>query len=96
MNTIQNTLMSDFPKIQCPFVRKTYKVDHDQWKQYGRQLQLREPEVYLVTDEVNVGYEWVFDDPDTIAVKDGLSSMAKLRRDMFDWYYSSKIMICRD
>ena len=25
-------LMTDFPKIECPFVRKTYGVDYDLWK----------------------------------------------------------------
>jgi hypothetical protein len=46
-------MMSDFPKIECPFVRKLYNED----------------ELYLVTNEINPGYEWVFDDPDTIAVE---------------------------
>jgi len=63
------TLLSDFPKIQCPFVRKIYQVNKDDYKKYGRQLQLREPEVYLVTDEINPEYEWVFNDPDTIAIE---------------------------
>lgn len=61
--------LTDFPKIECPFVRKTYKVNADNFKKYGRRLQLRAPEVYLVTDEINPGFEWVFDDPDTIAVE---------------------------
>lgn len=61
--------LSDFPKIECPFVRKTYKVDSDDFKKYGSKLQLRSAEVYLVTDEINPGFEWVIDDPDTIAVE---------------------------
>lgn len=61
--------LSDFPKIECPFVRKTYKVNADDFKKHGRRLQLRTPEVYLVTDEINPGFEWVFDDPDTVAVE---------------------------
>lgn len=44
-------LLSDFPKIQCPFIRKEIKGH------------------YLVVDEINPGFEWVFDDPDTIAVE---------------------------
>lgn len=61
--------LTDFPKIECPFVRKTYKVNKDDFKKYGSKLQLRNPEVYLVTAEINPGYEWVLDDPDTIAVE---------------------------
>ena len=61
--------LSDFPKLHCPFVRRTYEVDKDDWRKHGRELQLRKPEVYLVTPEINPGYEWVFDDPDTIAVE---------------------------
>jgi len=61
--------LSDFPKVECPFIRKTFNINKDDFKQHGRQLQLRTPEVYLVTDEINPGFEWVFDDPDTIAVE---------------------------
>jgi len=60
-------ILPNFPKIECPFVRKTFKVDKEDWKKYGRELQLRAPEVYLVVDEVNPGYEWVFEDKDVIA-----------------------------
>jgi hypothetical protein len=62
-------LMTDFPKVSCPYVRKVYPVDHAQWKKIGPRLGLKRPEVYLVTEEVNQGYEWVFDDDDTIAVE---------------------------
>ena len=58
--------LTDFPKIECPFIRKTYKINADDFKKHGRKLQLRDPEVYLATDEVNPGFEWVFDDPDTM------------------------------
>jgi hypothetical protein len=61
--------LTDYPKLHCPFVRKTYEVNQDDWRKHGRKLQLRKPEVYLVTPEINPGYEWVFDDPDTIAVE---------------------------
>ena len=60
--------LSNFPKIECPFVRNKYKVNADDWRKHGKKLQLRMPEVYLVTTEVNPGYEWVFED-DTIAVE---------------------------
>lgn len=66
---MEQTPLSDFPKIQCPFIRQTFKVDRSQWKRHRSRLQLREPEVYLAVDRVNPGYEWVFDDPDTIAVE---------------------------
>jgi len=61
--------LTDFPKLECPFVRKTFKVNKNDFKEYGRQFQLRTPEVYLVTDEVAPGFEWVLDDPDTIAIE---------------------------
>jgi hypothetical protein len=61
--------LSNFPKIECPFIRKSYKVNEDDWRKYGKQLQLREPKVYLVTPEKNEEYNWVFDDPATIAVE---------------------------
>ena len=62
-------MIPNFPKLECPFVRKNYKVDIEDFKKYGHELQLREPKVYLVTPEVNPGYEWVFDDPNTFAVE---------------------------
>jgi len=65
---MQNTL-SDFPKLHCPFIRQTFKVNYDDWKMHGSEFQLREPEAYLVVNRVNPGYEWVFDDPETIAVE---------------------------
>ena len=61
--------MSDFPKIECPYIRKDFAVDKEQWKKFGSKLQLREPKAYLVTDNVNPGYEWVFEDSETIAIE---------------------------
>lgn len=60
--------LGNFPKIECPFVRNKYKVNRDDWRKHGKRLQLRMPEVYLVTPEVNPEYEWVFEDA-TIAVE---------------------------
>ena len=37
--------LSDFPKLECPFVRKIFQVDKDDWRKKGRPLGLREPEV---------------------------------------------------
>ena len=45
-------LMTNFPKVHCPFIRQRITKKR-----------------YLVTEEVNPGYEWVFDDPDTFAVE---------------------------
>lgn len=59
--------LTNFPKIECPFIRKTYKVNEEDWKKWGSKLQLRTPEVRLVTSEINPDCEWVFEDPDTIA-----------------------------
>lgn len=70
MNAIDPApVMSDFPKLQCPFIRQTFKVNVEQWKAHGSSLNLREPVVYLAVNRVNPGYEWVFEDPDTIAVE---------------------------
>ena len=62
-------MLSNFPKIECPFVRKNFAVDKDDFKEHGRRLQLRSPMAYLVTPEINPGFEWVLDDPDTIAIE---------------------------
>lgn len=62
-------ILADFPKIHCPFIRKTYPVNVEDFNKHGHQLKLRTPEVYLATNEISPGYEWVLDDPDTIAVE---------------------------
>jgi len=62
-------MLTNFPKIQCPFVRREYDIDRDDWEKYGRQLQLRRPVVYLATTEITPGYEWVIEDPKTFAVE---------------------------
>jgi hypothetical protein len=61
--------LTDFPKVHCPFERRLYKVDKEEWKAHGSKLKLKHPQVYLVTKKINPGYEWVFDDPATIAVE---------------------------
>jgi len=62
-------VLTDFPKIHCPFIRQTFEVDRAGWKKHGSRLGLKKPEAYLVVDRINPGYEWVFEDPDTIAVE---------------------------
>lgn len=64
-----STPLTDFPKLFCPFLRQTFKVNPEHWKKFGSPLGLRVPEVYLVVNRVNPGFEWVFDDVDTFAVE---------------------------
>lgn len=61
--------LTDFPKIYCPFIRQTFKVSPEKWKKCGSRFGLRAPEVYLVVNRINPGYEWVFDDNETFAVE---------------------------
>lgn len=62
-------ILTDFPKIQCPFIRQTFPVDKAHFKQWGSRYGLCVPEVYLAVDRVNPGFEWVFSGEDTIAVE---------------------------
>ncbi len=71
--------MTDFPKIYCPFIRQTFKVDKEGFKMHGSRHKLREPHAYLVVNRVNPGYEWVFDDPDTFAVEKLDGTNVKIR-----------------
>ena len=61
--------LTNFPKLHCPFIRKIFRVHEGDWGVHGSALQLRTPEVYLVVDKVNQGYDWVFKDENTIAVE---------------------------
>jgi hypothetical protein len=61
--------LPNFPKIECPLIRKQYAVNLEDFKRVGRFYNLRTPRVYLAVDQINPGYEWVFDDPDTFAVE---------------------------
>lgn len=61
-------LLSDYPKLESPYIRKLYQVDVKSWKSHGKSL-MRGPELYLATNEVDQKYSWVFDDPDTVAVE---------------------------
>lgn len=72
-------ILTDFPKIECPFLRQTFSVNKDQFTQSGSRHGLRAPEVYLAVDRVNPGFEWVFDDPDTIAVEKLNGTNIKIR-----------------
>lgn len=62
-------MLTNFPKIKCPFIRKTFKVNREDWKKHGRKLQMRTPNVYLVVNEINPGYEWVFESENVIAIE---------------------------
>ncbi len=72
-------LMSDFPKLHCPFIRQTFKTSKKDWKEHGSKLKMRKAEVYLVVDRVNPGYEWVFEDAETFAVEKLDGSNVKVR-----------------
>lgn len=74
-----NNILTDFPKIHCPFVRQTFPIKQEHFKAHGNSLMLRNPEVYLVVDRVNPGYEWVFDDPETFAVEKLNGTSIKLK-----------------
>jgi len=63
------TRFPDFPKLECPYIRKNFTVDSEYFKMYGSKYNMRSPQVYLCVDEVNPGYEWVFEDEDTIAIE---------------------------
>jgi len=71
--------LSNYPKIYCPFIRKDFDVNEDQWEKFGLKFQLRTSKAYLVVDEVNPGYEWVFEDKDTFAVEKLDGTNIKLR-----------------
>ncbi|MEI8243540.1 MAG: hypothetical protein WCI17_09765 [bacterium] len=62
-------ILTDFTKLHCPFIRQTFRVNPEDFRKRGREFQLRGPEVYLAVERVNPGYEWVFEDPDTVAVE---------------------------
>ena len=65
---MNDIVLTDFPKVHCPFVRKAFPIEQSDFKTYGKEFNLRKPEVYLVMNEVTPGYDWVFDD-DTFAVE---------------------------
>ncbi len=67
--TVATQKLTDYPKLECPFARRIHAVDKDGWQKHGKQMGLKNPEVYLVDDEIRPGYEWVFEDPDTIAIE---------------------------
>lgn len=60
-------VIPNFPKIDCPFIRREFAVDENMWKKYGSSYQLRRPVAYLVVNEINPGYEWVFEYDDVVA-----------------------------
>jgi len=62
-------MLTDYPKLHCPFIRKEFDVNKHHWQELGNKYGLRKPIAYLVIDQINPGFEWVFDDPDTFAVE---------------------------
>lgn len=57
-------LYPDFPKLLCPFERKTFKVDVQDFRRHGPKLGLRAPEVRLAMPFPNTERDmmWVFGD----------------------------------
>ena len=62
-------MLTDFPKIYCPFIRQTYKVNYEDFEKHGSKYNLRNPRAYLVINKINPGYEWVLEDEATIAIE---------------------------
>lgn len=62
-------MLTDFPKLHCPFVRKTFTLSDEVFQNHRRTYNLRSPDLYLVVDEVNPDYEWVFNDEDTFCTE---------------------------
>jgi len=84
--------LTDFPKLESPFIRKEYKVSEETWRKHGKRYQLRGPDVYLVTDEIDPKYSWVFDDPTTIAVEklDGSNTKLLVKDGRLESLYNRK------
>jgi hypothetical protein len=61
--------LPDFEKIESPFVRKNRLLTLDSFSDLKRRYNLRSRNLYLVQDIVMPGYEWVFDDPGTVATE---------------------------
>lgn len=85
----------DFPKIHCPFIRNDYHINKDDYKKYGRKYQLRTPYIRLVENKINEGYEWVFDDHNTIAVEklDGTNVSLLIENEHITWVQNRKNVI---
>ena len=65
-------MLTNFPKLHSPFVRRLFKVDKEVLNKFLSSRNLRpsnDGHLYLVVNEVNPGYEWVFEDKETIAVE---------------------------
>ena len=63
------TKLSEYPKLYCPFVRKSYPISKEHLQKYGKKLGLKKPSVYLATNEIDPRYAWVFEDPETFATE---------------------------
>lgn len=88
-------MLTDFPKIHCPFIRQDFGVGVEDFKRIGNKYKLRSPKVYLVINEVNPGYEWVFEDPSVIAVEklDGSNVKVKMNRGKLEAVQNRKNVI---
>ena len=42
MSAMSEPILSDFPKLHCPFIRQTFPVNREQWSRHGSRLGLRQ------------------------------------------------------
>ena len=73
--------LSNFPKLECPFKRQYFECNLDDIQNFGRLYNIRPKQktLYLAVPEINPGYEWVFDDENTIATEKLDGSNVKLK-----------------
>ena len=64
-------MLPNFPKIECPFIRKNFNCDPEDFKKYRSlyNIRNRKPVLYLVINEINPGYEWVLEDSETFCTE---------------------------
>lgn len=65
-------MLPNYPKLETPFVRKEFKINMDDFHEFRNLypvLRPRQNKVYLVVNEINPGYEWVFEDENTFCTE---------------------------
>jgi hypothetical protein len=68
----RNPVLTNFPKLHSPFIRRTFQADREQLKKFLSENKMRpnyDGVLYLVTSEIDPEYAWVFDSKETIAVE---------------------------
>jgi len=88
--------LSDFPKIYCPFIRQTFAVDKEQWKERGRPLEPARaqglPGGRARQPRATSG---CFEDPETIAVEklNGMNVKAAPRPGAAWWRVQNRLNV---